>query len=172
VLTDLCAYTDGILYTLNELASTLTAHAFPPLPAAATLLSTTPSLQLPPGEALGDRLAAELLLAPALTEDAQNRNSLPPFLYATNRNDPRAAGDTLAIFSLEDPTAPSLVAEVHTGLRHVRGAALGGEDGRWIVLGGARGGGVKMYERVDGGRSVKEVAALSDVQAPTGFLWL
>jgi hypothetical protein len=81
----------------------------------------------------------------------------------------------VAIFSLDKPEAPELVAEVHTGLRHLRGAAVGGkwdDDCRWIVLGGTNGGGVKVYERVDGGRSLLEVAALPEVKAPTAFLWL
>ena len=78
----------------------------------------------------------------------------------------------MAIFSLDDPASPALVVEVPTGLRHLRGAAFGGEDGRWIVLGGALGGGVKVYERVDGGRSIKEIAALPDIEGPTAFLWL
>ena len=78
----------------------------------------------------------------------------------------------MAIFSLDEPGTPELVAEVHTGLRHLRGAAVGGEDGRWVVLGGTNGGGVKVYERVDGGRSLREVVALPEVKAPTAFLWL
>jgi len=172
---------DDILYTVSELTSNLFAHHLPPLPASPTLLSTTSTLQLQPGEALGTRLAAELLLAPALKEDACNgsRNCSgyggthsTPFLYATNRNDPSAAGDPVAIFSLEDPAKPTLIAEVHTGLQHLRGAMIGGEDGRWIILGGMLGGGVKVYERVDGGRSLKEIAALPDIEGPTNFLWL
>jgi len=121
------------------------------------------------------------MLAPALKQDACNGSKngcsdgdthSAPFLYATNRNDPSAAGDTVAIFSLENPARPVLIAEVHTGLRHLRGATIGGEDGRWMVLGGMMGGGVKVYERVDGGRSLKEIAALPDIEEPTGFLWL
>ena len=173
------AYTDDILYTVSELTSNLFTHHLPPLPHPPTLLSTTSTLQLQPGEALGDRVAAELLLAPALPTDARNGGSygdgsarLTPFLYATNRNDPSPEADTVAIFSLDNRTAPALVAGVHTGLRNLRGAAIGGEDGRWMVLGGMLGGGVKMYERVDGGRSIKEIAALPDIEGPTGFLWL
>jgi 6-phosphogluconolactonase (cycloisomerase 2 family) len=159
------------LYTITELTSTLIAHSLPPLPGVATLLSSTSSLQLPPGEPLGNQLAAELLLASALTADGQIDNSSAPFLYATNRNDPSAEGDTLAIFSLQDPNTPSLVAEVHTGLQQLRGAAIVGENEQYIVLGGQTAGGVKVFERVDGGRSVKELAALPDIQAPTGFVW-
>ena len=174
------AHTDDILYTVSELTSNLFTHHLPPLPDPPTLLSTTSTLQLQPGEALGDRIAAELLLAPPLATSARNSNGSygdrgarrTPFLYATNRNDPSPEGDTVAIFSLDNRTAPVLVAEVHTGLRHLRGAAIGGEDGRWMVLGGMLGGGVKMYERVDGGRSIKEIAALPDIEGPTGFLWL
>jgi hypothetical protein len=39
-------------------------------------------------------------------------------------------------------------------------------------LGGMNGGGVKVYERVDGGRSLKEIAAVPDIVEPAGFLWL
>ena len=161
-------YAQGeILYTLNELTSTLTAHRLPPLPTAPTLLSTRSTLQRPPEEPRGDLLAGELLLAPAVVPGGD-----PLFLYATNRNDPSPAGDTLAIFSLENPEAPEFVAEVPTGLRHLRGAAIIGEDSRWVVLGGARGGGIKVYERVDGGRTLREVASLPGIEKPTTFLWL
>lgn len=159
--------TDNILYTLNELTSTLTAHRLPPLPAAPTLLSTSSTLRRPPDEPRGEYVAGELLLAPAFTGGGD-----PQFLYATNRDDPSPAGDTLAIFSLENPEVPEYVAEVRTGLRHLRGAAIIGEDGRWVVLGGARGGGVKIYERVDGGRALREVASLPGIEQPTAFLWL
>jgi hypothetical protein len=172
------------LYTVNELTNTLTTHSVPPLPASPTLLNTTSTLQLQAGEALGDRAPAELLVAPALNANSRRGrrrgsssrrdggNGQVSFLYATNRNDPSPEGDTLAIFSLEVPTAPALIQEVHTGLRHMRGAAIGGQDGRYIIVGGMLGGGVKMFERIDGGRSVMEIAALPDIEGPTGFQWL
>ena len=169
------ARAEDILYTVSELTNSLIAHHLPPLPASPELLSATSTLQLQPGEGLGDRGVAELLLAPALKEDTCDGDSgaeRAPFLYATNRNDPSAEGDTVAIFSLDNRAAPALVAEIRTGLRHLRGAAIGGEDGRWMVLGGMLGGGVKVYERVDGGRSLKEVVALPDIEEPAGFFWL
>jgi hypothetical protein len=174
------AHTEDILYAINELTSTLTAHRLPALPAPPTLLSTTSTLQLQQGEALGNRLAAELLLAPALRAGWRRGRSCShdggdgreSFLYATNRNDPSPEGDTLAIFLLKGPTAPALIREVHTSLRHLRGAATGGEDGRYIIVGGAFGDGVKMYKRTEGGRSVMEIAAIPDIEGPTGFLWL
>jgi hypothetical protein len=171
---------EGILYTVTELTSNLTAHSLPPLPALPKLLSITSTLQLQPGEALGDRLAAELILAPALKVDGRRDGGSDgdggdyrgTFLYATNRNDPSSEGDPLAIFSLENPSTPTLVKEVYTGLHHLRGAAIGGEDGRYIIMGGMLGGGVKMYERIEGGRSLMEITALPDIVGPTGFLWL
>jgi hypothetical protein len=165
------------LYTVTELTNNLTAHSLPPLPASPKLLSITSTLRLQPGEVLGDRAAAELLLAPALRRDGRSSSGdggdcQKPFLYATNRNDPSPEGDPLAIFSLEDPTTPALIREVHTGLRHLRGAAIGGEDGRYIIMGGMLGGGVKMFERIEGGRALMEIAALPDIEKSTGFLWL
>ncbi|KAF8265802.1 3-carboxy-cis,cis-mucoante lactonizing enzyme [Lactarius quietus] len=157
---------EDILYTLNEITSTLNAHHLPPLPATPTLLSTTSTLLRPPGEPLGNPYAGELLIAPAVTGDG------PPFLYASNRNHPGPGGDTLAILSLENPEAPELVAEVSTSLKHLRGAAIFGEDGRWVFLGGTWGGGVKVYERVDGGRALREVASLPEIEKPTAFLCL
>ena len=171
------AYTEDVLYTVSELTNNLFAHHLPPLPASPKLLSTTSTFQLQPGEGPADRAVAGLLLSPALKEDACNdesgaRSRPAPFLYATNRYDPSAEGDTVAIFSLDDLAMPTLVAEVHTGLQNLRGAAVGGEDSRWMVLGGMQGGGVEVYERVDGGRSLKEIAALPDIEGPAGFLWL
>jgi len=39
-------------------------------------------------------------------------------------------------------------------------------------MGGMLGGGVKMYERIEGGRALMEIVALPDIEGPTGFLWL
>jgi len=183
---------DGILYTLNELANTLTAHRLPPLPVSPMLLSTArSSLELPPPSAFGDRLAGEIILALALASYTDTKadadaathggdskavpsgTAVVAFLYVTNWNNPSVAGDTLTIFSLDhDPTVPKLVMEVHTGLQHLRGAMIRGGDVCWIVLGGLLGGGVKVYERVDGGCLVREVVALPDIEAPIAFLWL
>ena len=94
---------DDTLHTVSELTSNVFTYYLPPLPALPILLSMTSTLQLRPGEALGNRLTAELLLTPAPKQDACNgsRNDSggsgthsAPFLYATNRNDPSAVGDT------------------------------------------------------------------------------
>lgn len=106
-------------------------------------------------------LAAEILVATSPT----------PYLYVSNRNDPSPEGDTIAVFSLADPAKPELVNEVRSGLRHLRGMWFGGEDACWLIAGGVLGGGVKVFERVDGGKDLKQVASL-ELEAPTGFLWL
>jgi hypothetical protein len=109
-------------------------------------------------------LAAELLIP------EPNTAFSTPYAYVSNRNDPSEEGDTIAIFSIAGD-ALELIAEVRTGLKHLRGMAFGGPDDKWLVAGGALGGGVKVFERVDGGKGLKVVAANSSVEAPTGFLW-
>ena len=61
---------------------------------------------------------------------------------------------------------------MRTGLNHLRGMAFGGPDDKFLVAGGANGGGVKVFERIDDGKSLKLVASNDSVKAPTGFLWL
>jgi 6-phosphogluconolactonase (cycloisomerase 2 family) len=93
-------------------------------------------------------------------------------MYISNRNDPSPEGDTIAIFSVEDPEGLELVEEFRTGLKHVRGIAFGGPDDRWLIAGGVNGGGVSIFERIDGGRNLKLVARNENIESPTGFLWL
>jgi 6-phosphogluconolactonase (cycloisomerase 2 family) len=154
---------DGALYTLLELSSMLAKHSFPPLPAETTLIAVKPTMSNPP-PAPNDMLAAELLIP------EPNTTFSTPYAYVSNRNDPSEEGDTIAIFSIAGD-ALELIAEVRTGLKHLRGMAFGGPDDKWLVAGGALGGGVKVFERVDGGKGLKVVAANSSVEAPTGFLW-
>lgn len=154
-----------MLYTLLELTSEISAHRFAPLPAAPELLSTVPTMSSFPGPVteLG-MLAAEILVP------APNAAFPAPYIYASNRNDPDPAGDVVAIYSLADPAAPQLVAEVRSGLNHLRGMVFGGAQSEYLVAGGANGHKVKMFERTDGGRGLRELASL-DLQAPTAFLW-
>lgn len=110
-----------------------------------------------------DMLAAEILIPPPNT-------SFPaPYIYVSNRNDPSPEGDTVAIFSL-NPL--ELVAEVRTGLKHLRGMAFGGPDDRWLVAGGVHGGGVKVFERVDEGKGLKLLASNEGIEGSTAFLWV
>ncbi|THH05470.1 hypothetical protein EW145_g4771 [Phellinidium pouzarii] len=122
--------------------------------------------------------AAELLLPPP------NESFPSPLLYASCRNDTRAHGDLISIFSAlpsEDKTGNhqnlTLEGSVQTGLTHLRGFAFFGPDDRYLIAGGVQGGGVKIFERVDGGRGMKEIAHLPARDggvglAPTSFLCL
>jgi len=155
------------LYTLLELNLKLAVHALPPLPASPTPLTSLFTLSAP--IPIPDGMSAAEILLPEPNE------SFPEaFIYTSNRNDPNPGGDTIAIFSLAaGDDKPALVNEVRTGLTHVRGMEFGGDDDRYLVVGGVEGGGVKVFERVDGGKGLEEVAKLGAdvVESPTGFLW-
>ncbi|KAI0076413.1 putative isomerase YbhE [Panus rudis PR-1116 ss-1] len=154
------------LYTLLELTSELTAHKLPPLPETPTLLDKVPTMkQFPPNAASAGMLAAEILIP------SPNSTFSTPYLYASNRNDPSPEGDTISIYSIANPEKIEPVSEVKSGLKHLRGMAFGGPDDKYLVAGGALGGGVKVFERIDGGSGLKELARV-DVAAPTGFLWV
>jgi len=111
-------------------------------------------------------LAAEILVP------IPNKTYPEAYLYVSNRNDPSPDGDTIAIFSLSDKERPRLVEEVRTGLKHVRGIEFGGPDDKWLVAGGVNGGGVKVFERIEGGKNLRVVAENDSIEAPTAFLWV
>jgi hypothetical protein len=110
-------------------------------------------------------LAAELLIP------KPNSTFSTPYAYISNRNDPSPEGDTIAIFSIAGDTL-DLIAEIRTGLKHLRGMVFGGEDDKWLVAGGAQGGGVKVFERIDGGKGLRLLAENTSIESPTGFLWV
>lgn len=154
-----------MLYTLLELTSSITSHTFPALPSEAVLTHTTSTLTNPlplPNE----MLAAEILVP------KPNASFPEPYLYVSNRNDPGPDGDTIAIFSIVNKEKPVLVTEVPTGLRHVRGIVFGGPGDRWLVAGGVNGGGVRVFERTEGGKNLRVVAENQSIEAPTAFLWV
>jgi 6-phosphogluconolactonase (cycloisomerase 2 family) len=93
-----------------------------------------------------------------------------PYVYVSNRDDPSPEGDSIVIFRTSGPL--EIVVEIRTGLKHLRGMAFIGEEDRYLIAGGEEGGGAKVYERIDGGVGLKEVARNESVKAPTGFLWL
>ena len=152
-----------MVYTLLELTSELAAHRVPPLPAPATHLRTLPTVAAPPAD-VSPLLAAEVLLP-------RPGAAFPdPLVYVSNRDDPAPEGDTIAIFEAAGEDL-AYVREVRSGLRHLRGMVFGGPGDRWLIAGGVKGGGVKVFERVEGGRGLREVASI-ELEAPTGFLWL
>ncbi|KAI0030865.1 Lactonase, 7-bladed beta-propeller-domain-containing protein [Vararia minispora EC-137] len=157
------------VYTLCELDSTVTTHRY----GGSALPISRASTMFDPPNPLGDMLAAEIAFYPPPPPPSSSRSVelyTPRFLYVSNRNHPGPSGDLLAIFSLEDATAPALSVEIPTGLKHVRGLAVA-PDGRWVIVGGAQGGGVKVLEVTGGGKGLREVAMCA-LEAPTSFLWL
>ena len=164
------------LYVLLELASELAVYKSHSGQQALTYLTTLSTLKESPTP--NSMIAAEILIP------KPNRSFPAAYIYTSNRNDPHPEGDTIAIFSLEKGEEhPELVTDVRTGLRHVRGMAFGGEDDKWLVVGGVGsadksvgGGGIKIYERVEGGKGLRQIAELdsavgSKLKATT-FLWL
>ena len=164
------------MYILLELTSQLAVYGFHPGLRPLTHLTTLSTLKESP--APSNMKAAEILTP------KPNRSFSTACIYTSNREDPHPEGDTIAIFSLEKGEEhPELVTEVRTGLRHVRGMVFGGEDDKWLVVGGAGGedkrvggGGIKMYERVEGGKGLRQIAELdstvgSELKA-TSFLWI
>ncbi|KAF9047665.1 Lactonase, 7-bladed beta-propeller-domain-containing protein [Panaeolus papilionaceus] len=159
---------ENSLFTLLELSSKVVRHTFPPLPALPKLIKSTPTMSNPQPTP-NDMLAAEIYIP------QPNKTYPTPYLYLSNRNDPSPEGDLISIFAITDSEGKDgleLVNEIRTGLKHVRGMVFGGEDDKYVVVGGANGGGVKVFERVEGGRGLRLVSACEGVQGPTGFLWL
>ncbi|KAF9074869.1 3-carboxy-cis,cis-mucoante lactonizing enzyme [Rhodocollybia butyracea] len=152
---------DGRLYTLLELKSLLAAHSLPD----AQFFTKTSTMFNPPTQ-------PNYMLAAAILLPKPNATFTVPYIYVSNRNDPSPEGDSVAIFSIANPDAPELIAEVRTGLDHLRGMAFGGPDDKYLVAGGANGGGVKVFERTEGGKNLKLIAEDPSVKAPTGFIWV
>ncbi|KAJ3513350.1 hypothetical protein NLJ89_g3001 [Agrocybe chaxingu] len=156
---------DGELFTLLELTSKVVRHKLLPLPAVPKFITSTPTMSSPLPTP-NDMLAAEILVP------LPNGSFPTPYLYLSNRNDPSPEGDSISIFSIENPDSLELVTEIRSGLKHLRGMVFGGPDDRFLIAGGANGDGVKVFERINDGRSLKLVASNASIEAPTGFLWL
>ncbi|KAG5725283.1 hypothetical protein E4T56_gene12684 [Termitomyces sp. T112] len=158
------AFYDGHLYTLLELSSVLVKHRFPLYPELPSFVKSASTMSNPPPRPNG-MLAAEVLIP------VPNSTYPTPFLYLSNRNDPSPEGDIISIFAISGLDTLELVTEVRSGLNHLRGMLFGGPDDKWLVAGGGDGGGVKVFERIDGGKNLKVLAENPNVQAITGFLW-
>jgi len=81
--------------------------------------------------------------APLVAGELLFAHTPTPLIYASNRDDPSAQGDAIAIFDINPLTK---VAEVRTGLQHLRGVAFVGENNGYLIAGGMKGGGIKIYE--------------------------
>ncbi|CAG8600542.1 9357_t:CDS:2, partial [Acaulospora colombiana] len=154
--------TDGSLYTLHEKANTLSQQVLTPTlgdaqPDAVSSISIIPS-DTPSSATL---YAGELLMA----------HEPSTLIYASNREDPSPEGDAIAIFQTNPLTK---VASIRTGLKHLRGVALVGENDAYLIAGGMNGGGIKIYERVSPDQGyLKEIASLAAnvVEQPSSFIW-
>ena len=96
----------------------------------------------------------------------------PGYIYISNRNDPSPSGDPIAIFSLSGSNSEAKwIGELRTGLKHARGMAFD-KEGKYLVVGGANAGGIKVFERLEGRIEFREVARTEEVESPTSFVWL
>ncbi|KAH9896868.1 putative isomerase YbhE [Cubamyces lactineus] len=158
----------NMLFTVHELASTLTQQLIPPGPNGTTTPLIANFSILPPGLPQGAAMAgAEILI----TEPSAHFPE--PFVYVSNRNtgvqDPR--GDAIAIFRLEPRL--SLVGFVYTGLDQIRGMQLGGPEKEFLIASGVAGdGGVIMLKRTEGGRNLTLLTRNLEVPTRTSFVWL
>lgn len=164
------------LYTLHELANTVTQQTIPTepgndFPALVANVSTLPAV-VPAGSTY---TAAELLLSP-FSPNA-DEGECTRYLYASNRNispnttqlDP--LGDTIAVFA----TSPQLhvVNQVHTDLQQIRGMQLS-NDGKYIAAGGLTGGGLAIFEVTEGGANLELRARYTGSGSTqlSSFVWL
>ncbi|CAE6419645.1 unnamed protein product [Rhizoctonia solani] len=140
------AVSGGILYTLNEVKSTLVSQTLPPL-----------------GSSEQPKTVSSVSIVPAGADSSTNLAQTP---------DPR--GDTIAIFSFDKTGNLTLVNQVFTGLNQIRAMSQGGDDTEYIAAGGLRGGGLVVYEKINNGRDLQQRARLAagSVDQPASFAWL
>ncbi|CAE6355100.1 unnamed protein product [Rhizoctonia solani] len=151
------------LYTLHELSSTLSQQTIPPLGSTTQPPITSSVSIIPPDSANPSALiAAELLLSPVSSAFPKQ------YLYATNRGD---SSDAVAIVSLEGGVL-KVVAHVRTGLNQLRGASFSPGDGKYLALAGQGTGDVAIFERINGGLGLKQVAKVAGFEQPTAVVWL
>ncbi|KEP48264.1 lactonase, 7-bladed beta-propeller [Rhizoctonia solani 123E] len=150
------------LYTLHELSSTLTQQTIPPL-GSTTQPSITASVSIvAPGSTNPSLTAAELLLSSV-------SSAFPTqYLYATNRGD---TNDAVAIVSIANNTL-NVVNHVRTGVNFIRGAALSPGDGKYLAITGQNDGSAAIFERINGGTGLKQIARISGLTQPTSITWL
>lgn len=165
---------DGYLYTLHELASTLTVQQMPSAPNGTSDIVSNVTIipdDAPEGSAWG---AAEILIP-------EPTDAFPTaYIYVSNRNignvtDPR--GDTVAIFEHvnkgEEGEELQLVKQFYTGINQVRGMEFSPNGAEYLVAAGVVGdAGAIVFRRIDNGTDFEEVASNQDVATLTSFVWL
>ncbi|KAJ7100693.1 Lactonase, 7-bladed beta-propeller-domain-containing protein [Mycena belliarum] len=161
------------LYTLHELASTLTVQEIPSAPNGTSKIISTASIIPSNPPASAQWAAAEILIPPPSPRFSKQ------YIYVSNRNTgvQTPTGDSIAIFENLDQGTPKerlhLVTQVFTGLDQIRGMEFGGEDDEYLIAGGVAGAaGVVIYRRVDEGRGLAEVVRNTDIPTRTSFVWV
>ncbi|KAI0682204.1 putative isomerase YbhE [Earliella scabrosa] len=156
------------LYTLHELASTLTQQEIPCAPNGTTGPLIANFSIVPSGLPQGAMMAAgEILLTEASPKFPE------PFIYVSNRNtgvqDPR--GDSIAIFRIQPKL--QLVGHVFTGLDQIRGMEFGGPEKEFLIASGVAGGaGTIMLKRTEGGKNLEILTRNLQIPTRTTFVWL
>ncbi|KAF8691119.1 isomerase YbhE, partial [Rhizoctonia solani] len=152
------------LYTLHELSSTLTQQTIPALGTSTQAPITSSVSIIPPGSSNPSAFtAAELLLSPISSAFPKQ------YLYATNRGD--SSSDAVTIVDIEGNTL-KIVGYVPTGLKQLRGASLSPGDGKYLALSGQGTGDVAIFERINGGTGLKQIAKVTGFEQPTAVIWL
>ncbi|KAF9235472.1 Lactonase, 7-bladed beta-propeller-domain-containing protein [Melanogaster broomeanus] len=163
---------DDQLYTIHELASTLTLQEVPAFPNGTSRLLSNVSI-IPPDPPAGSTFKAGEILIPEPTADYP-----VPYIYTSNRNTgvQDSRGDTIAIF---ENVGNNLVLrnQVYTGLDQIRGMMSGEQAGyggeAYIVAAGSAGtAGVKVFKRTEGGANLEEVAVNTVIPTRMTFVWL
>ncbi|KAG7095223.1 hypothetical protein E1B28_005998 [Marasmius oreades] len=175
------AIRDDRLFTLHELASTLTIQKFPTLSLNGTAPLIANASIIPSHPPAGSQWGAAEILIPDRTDKFPNS-----YIYVSNRNiatDPSALdprGDTIAIFEHVNVGTKNeglrLIKQIFTGLSQVRGMEIGRQTNggdKYLVASGVAGtGGTVVFERIDGGADLKEVARNKDIPTRTSFIWI
>ncbi|EJD54643.1 putative isomerase YbhE [Auricularia subglabra TFB-10046 SS5] len=178
---------DGKLYVVHELDNTLTSQTLPPLPCHRSGGPFTPadpptpsptaitlsSVSIVPtdGAAGASWHGGEIAISPR----SQNPNA-SRFLYASNRNvgTTDARGDPICVTRLDRSGRLTVVQQAYTGLFHVRGMALGGDRGQYIIAAGMDAGGVAIFERDEKHGTLKLLDRYAGVgsEQVVSFAWL
>jgi len=164
------------LFTIHELASTLSVQNIPPAPNGTVTTFASVSI-IPPNPPAGAVYAAAEVLIPAPSA------KFPiPYIYVSNRNTGTQApeGDPIAIFEHVNQGLPNeglkLVKQVFTGLDQIRGMEFGNPEkggDEFLIAGGVAGtAGVIVLQRTEGGRNLEIVARNLDIPTRTSFVWL
>lgn len=155
---------DGKLFVVHELDNTLTSQTLPPLlrhKSGGPFTPADPPTPSPTGHPTPTTLSSVSIVPEdgaagaawhggeiAISSKPKNPNS-PRFLYASNRNvgTTDARGDPICVARLDRSGHLTVVQQAYTGLFHVRGMALGGDHGQFIIAAGMDAGGVAIFER-------------------------